>query len=129
MAKPLNMEFDFWMDDECQLIQEIQKLKGIDVGNQEEVMAAIEILEALDANLYGLLTQHEVFFDETGIGVINNLYRQSIDTLKAHEGVDFERARAAYRTAFRLIVLMVGSLYDAYACLDAKLPKVIRELI
>jgi hypothetical protein len=61
-------------------------LKGIDVGNQGEVMAAIGILEALDANLYGLLIEHGAFFEEPGIGAILNLYGQSVDTLKAHEG-------------------------------------------
>ena len=117
MTTPLNMEFYFWMDDECELVLEIQNVKGIDIGNQEEVMAAIEILEALDANLFGLLIQHEVFFDETGIGMIINLYRQSIDILKAHEGVDLEKSKAAHRTALRLIQLILGLLYDRYDCI------------
>jgi len=128
MTKPLNIEFDFWMEDECQLIQEIQKLKRIDIANQEEVMAAIEILEALDANLYGLLIHHEVFFDETGIGMTMDLYRQSLDSFKTHAGVDLEKSRAAYRTALRLIQLMVGLLYDGYNCIGARVPKVFREL-
>lgn len=127
MTRPLSMHFDFWMGEECELILEIQKLKGVNTCSQEEVMAAIEILEALDSNLYGLLIEHEVFFDETGIGTICTLYRQSIDSLKFHEGVDFLEAGTAFCTALRLIQLMVGLLYDA--CIGAKVPTAVRELI
>ena len=128
MTIPIDMEFDFWMDEEeCGLILAIQNLEGINVGNQEEITTAIEILEALDTNFYGLLIEHGVFFDETGIGTILSLYRQSIDSLKAHEGVDFLKAGVAYRTALRLIQLMVGLLYDG--CVGAKVPKAVRKLI
>jgi len=68
MAKPISMEFDLWTDKESMLILEIQKLKGIDIRNQEEIMAGIEIFELFDKNLYGLMIEHGVFFDEIGIG-------------------------------------------------------------
>ena len=40
------MKFDCWMGEQCQLIVKMQKLKRIDIRNQEEVMAGIDILEA-----------------------------------------------------------------------------------
>ena len=129
MTKSLSMHFDFWMGEQCELILEIQKLKGVNTCSQEEVMAAIEILEALDSNLYGLLIEHEVFFDENGIKTILNLYRKSVHSLKVYEGVDFEKAQQAYRTALRLIQLLAGLLYDShyYWCRNAA--KIMRELI
>jgi hypothetical protein len=122
------IEFNWW-DEECDLISEIKKLKGINIEDQENVCFAIETLESLDKNLYGLLLDHDIFFDETGIAVILNLYRQSIDSLKVHEGVDFEKARTAFRTALRFLQLMVGMLFDSYYywCPDAS--KIVRELI
>jgi len=129
MTKSINIEFDWWMDEESTLILEIQKLKGIDIRNQKEVMAGIEILEELDTDLYGLLLEHEVFFDENGIETILSLYRQSVYVLKAYEGVDFEKARSAYRSALRLIQLMVGLLYDSYYYWCRNAAKIVRELV
>ena len=128
MTRFLTMEFNWW-EEECSLIREIKKLKGINLGNQKEAYTAIEILEDLDRNFYGLLINHGIFFDEIGIESILNLYRQSLNSLKAYEGVDIIRAWKAFHTSLRLIQLIMGLLYDSYDHLGAKLPKVVRELI
>ena len=127
MTRSISMEFDFWMDDECELILEIQKLKGIDIGNQKEVMAAIEILEALDRNFYGLLLDHDIFFDENEIESILNLYRKSLNAFKEHEGVDLWEAGWALDSCLRIIQLLMGLLYDSF--IGPGLPKAVRELI
>ena len=123
------IESDLWMDEGSTLIMEIQKLKGIDIRNQEEVRAGIEILEALDVDLYWLLVEHEVFFDENGIETILDLYRKSVHSLKVYEGVDFEKAQQAYRAALRLIQLMAGLLYDSYYYWCRNASKIVQELI
>jgi len=127
MTRSISMEFDFWMDDECELILEIEKLKGIDIGNQNEVMASIEILEALDRNFYGLLLNHDIFFDENEIESILNLYRKSLNVLKKHEGVDQWEAAWALKSCLRIIQLLMGLLYDSF--IGPGLPKAVRELI
>ena len=113
------------------MIQEIKKLQGINIGDQKEVYSAIEILEALDKNLYGLLIDHDIFFDETERESILNLYRKSIDILKKYEGVNIEKASKALNLCLRLIQLILGLLYDCYIDSPCRieLRKAVRELI
>ena len=130
MRKSPNIEFNWW-EENNPLIQEIKKLKGINIGDQKEVYSAIEILEALDKNLYGLLIDHDIFFDETERESILNLYRKSIDTLKKYEGVNIEKASKALNLCLRLIQLILGLLYDCYSDSPCRieLRKAVRELI
>ena len=126
MTKFPNIEF-YWWEDDNPLIQEIKKLSGIDISDPEEVHAAIEILEALDRNFYGLLLDHDIFFDENEIESILNLYRKSLNAFKKHEGVDKWEAEWALKSCLRLIQLLMGLLYDSFV--GPGLPKAVRELI
>ena len=128
MTRFLTMEFNWW-EEECSLIREIKKLKGINLGNQKEVYTAIEILEALDRHFYVFLIEHDIFFDETERELILNLYRKSIATLKKYEGVNIEKASKALNLCLRLIQLILGLLYDSYRPFGIELPKAVKDLI
>ena len=131
MSKSPNIEFNWWVKDNP-LIQEIKKLKGINIGDQKEVHTAIEILEALDRNFYGLLMDPDIFFEEAERESISNLYRKSLNTLKEFEGIDIMEASRALNSCLRLIQLIMALLlYDC--CSDSpfgiELPKAVKELI
>ena len=128
MRKSPNIEFNWW-EENNPLIQEIKKLKGINIGDQKEVYSAIEILEALDRNFYRFLMDHDIFFDETERESILNLYRKSIATLKKYEGVNIEKASKALNLCLRLTQLILGLLYDSYRPFGIELPKAVKELI
>ena len=125
-----NVEFNWW-EENSPLIKEIKKLKSIHIGAQKEVHSAIEILEALDRNFYGLLMDHDVFFDENEIESILSLYRKSLNVLKGYEGTDISQAARALDSCLRLIQLILGLLYDCYkeTLVGIELPKVLKELI
>ena len=130
IKKTPNMEFNWW-EENTPLIKEIEKLKNIHVGAQKEVHSAIEILEALDRNFYGLLMDHDIFFDENEIESILSLYRKSLNVLKEYEGIDINQASRALDSCLRLIQLILGLLYDGYKekLVGIELPKVLKELI
>jgi hypothetical protein len=125
-----NVEFNWW-EENSPLIKEIKKLKSIHIGAQKEVHSAIEILEALDRNFYGLLMDHDIFFDENEIESILSLYRKSLNILKEYEGTDISQAARALDSCLRLIQLILGLLYDCYkeTLVGIELPKVLKELI
>jgi len=130
MRKSPNIEFNWW-EENNPLIQEIKKLKDINIGDQKEVHSTIEILEALDRNFYGFLMDHDIFFDETERESILNLYRKSLSTLKEYEGIDIRKASRALNSCLRLIQLILGLLYDCYRDSPCRieLRKALRELI
>ena len=128
MRKSPNIEFNWWEKDNP-LIQEIKKLKRINIDDQKEVYTAIEILEALDRHFYALLIEHDIFFDETERESILNLYRKSIATLKKYEGINIEKASKALNLCLRLTQLIVGLLYDSYRPFGIELPKAVKDLI
>jgi hypothetical protein len=125
-----NIEFNWW-EENTPLIREIEKLKSIHIGDQKQVHLAIEILEALDRNFYGLLMDHDIFFDENEIESILALYRKSLNVLKKYEGTDISKASRALDSCLRLIQLILGLLYDCYkeTLVGIELPKVLKELI
>ena len=125
-----NVEFNWW-EENSPLIKEIKKLKSIHIGAQKEVHSAIEILEALDRNFYGLLMDHDIFFDENEIESILSLYRKALNVLKGYEGTDINQASRALDSCLRLIQLILGLLYDCYkeTLVGIELPKVLKELI
>ena len=130
VKKISNIEFNWW-EENTPLIKEIKKLKSIHIGAQKEVHSAIEILETLDRNFYGLLMDHDIFFDENEIESILALYRKSLNVLKKYEGTDISKASRVFDSCLRMIQLILGLLYDCYKeiLIGIELPRAVKDLI
>lgn len=104
-------EFAPW-DDENEFMAQLAYMRDLNIENAEQVYDAIMALEIIKLKLATWVNQNRTALEPKEAAFMINIYEKHLALLKAHEGIDFDRALISYKMCLRVFQFIMAALYD-----------------
>jgi len=104
-------EFAPW-DDENEFMDQLAYMRDFNIENADQVNDAIKALEIIKLKLTTWVNENRTALEPEETAFMMNIYAKHLALLKAHEGVDFDRALISYKMCLRVFQFIMAALYD-----------------